>query len=290
VKVAAGACLLLFGAAGALAVAASCGGGGDPVCGDGVVQDGEQCDDGNDNEEDYCRACFAFLPPRTIVKWSFNAAAAPGFTQDACVDVGASSVRVTMSGPTTVTLDDMCSTYQVVFDDLPPGVYTAAVEPLDADGNLLVDAPVMAEVTAGTADVEQTIDIPFDAWVGPYTGTFYFKVHFQGMDCAPAGVNEHRITMRVNGTLVSQMTEQGQRLDGSEAGPCVNGNGMPQKALGLPFGPATIEIEGIDTGGTDAYIGSFETFVGAGANNPPIDFDVPTIYDAMPPDAGIDAL
>jgi hypothetical protein len=40
VKVAAGACLLFAGAAGALAVAASCGGGG-PTCGDGVVQDGE---------------------------------------------------------------------------------------------------------------------------------------------------------------------------------------------------------------------------------------------------------
>jgi len=166
---------------------ASCG-GGDPTCGDGVTQEGEQCDDGNDNEEDFCRACITWLPPRTILKWTFNGAAAPGFSQDACVDVGASNVRVTLSGPSEATVDGTCSMYQVVFEDLPPGTYTARVEPLDADGAPLVAAPVEAEIVAGEADSETVVDVPFDAWVGPYTGTFYFRLHFGGVDCTPAAV------------------------------------------------------------------------------------------------------
>jgi len=178
----------------------------------------------------------------------------------------------------------------VVFEDLPPGTYTARVEPLDGDGASLVTAPVEAEIVAGEADSETVVDVPFDAWVGPYTGTFYFRLHFGGVDCTPAAVATHRITMRVDGVLVTQMTEDGQMLDGTAPGPCVAAMGPPQKALALPFGPATIEIEGIDGVGTATYVGSFDTFVGAGANNPPLDFDVPTIYDAMPPDAGIDSM
>jgi len=262
---------------------ASCG-GGDAYCGDHVVQEGEQCDDGNADETDYCRACEVYLPPRTTLKWTFNAAAATGFTQDACVDVGATRVRVTLTGPSEATLEDACSTYQVVFDDLAPGTYTASVTPLAEDGTSLIDAPVTAEVIAGAADLEQTVDVPFDAWIGPYTGTFYFRVRFAGMSCASAAVAQQRITMRVNGVLVTQMTDAGQKLDGTAAGPCIDGSAMPQKALGLPFGPATIEIDGLDGASAAAFAGSFETFVGAGANNPPMEFDVP-IVDAMPADA-----
>ena len=43
----------------------------------------------------------------------------------------------------------------------------------------------------------------------------------------------------------------------------------------VPFGPATFLVQGFDTTGTNSFRTSFETFVGAGINNPTLTFDVP---------------
>lgn len=268
------------------ALAAGCGGEGDPFCGDGRTDEGEECDDGNDDDTDFCRACTAYLPPRTTVKWRFNAEAAPGFTQDNCNDTRTSRVQVALT-PGDHVLDAMCSVFQVVFDDLPPGPYTAAVTPLDSDGNSLVHAPVTQQITAADSDVEDTINVPPDAWIGPYTGSFFFAVTFGGVDCDVAAppVDEVVITLRVGGDVVTQMTTDGQALDGSAPGPCVPASGPDISALGVPFGPATIQIVGRDGVGGEQFRGDFDTFVGAGPSNPTLVYDVLTIYDAMPPDA-----
>ncbi len=258
-------------------LAASCG-GDDPYCGNGVTEEPEQCDDGNDDNTDFCRDCNAYLPPRTTVKWEFNSNPDLGFVQgDSCTDMGALNVEVTMDGPETVTLVGMCSARQVVFDDLTPGIYTASVRPLDGSDTSLLTAPFEAQVTAEATDTESTIVIPPDAWIGPYTGTYFFTVAWDGDDCAAAGVASQQITLTVDGTVVTQSTTGADPLplDGSASGVCVNAsNPSPQSALLVPFGVATIDIVGLDSGDNEVYSGTFDTFVGAGISNPTLDFDI----------------
>jgi cysteine-rich repeat protein len=121
------------------AVVGSCSDDGHTVvCGDGKAEPPEQCDDGNTNELDGCRLCIAYIPPKNVVKWDFNAMAAPGFSSDGCIDVGASTVRVALTGPTAASRDASCSLRQVSFEELPAGTSTAAVTPLDSAGAALV--------------------------------------------------------------------------------------------------------------------------------------------------------
>jgi hypothetical protein len=269
-----------------LAPLASCGGGGQE-CGNGVREGDEQCDDPNNP---YCIECAVVLPPRTTVKWTFNAAAADQFSQDGCNDLHVSTVRIDLDGPTQATAEDMCPNHQVVFDDLPPGPYTATATPLDSNGDALVAPPVTQQVTAEATDSTDTIDIPWDAWIGPYTGDFFFTVRWGGLDCSLAGppVSTQVLTMSVQGNVVTQQTRDGEPLDGSAPFACQPAsNPMPMSALGLPFGPATILIVGRDATNTEVFRGQFDTFVGAGPSNPTINYDVPTVYDAGPPDADV---
>ncbi|MBE7448757.1 MAG: hypothetical protein HS111_07675 [Kofleriaceae bacterium] len=307
-----GARLAMVAAAGAGATALALGvpscGGGDPVCGDGVVEGTEQCDDGDDDETDECRACVAFIPPRTVVKWEFNAMAAPGFTADGCIDVGASRVRIELSRPQAGPVPDAqevgCSMRQVTYSELAAGTYTAALTPLDSDGQSLVTAPVSAEVAANTVYntvTETLIVVPPTAWARPMTGTFFYLLRWGGVDCAAAAppVATQTVTLTVNGTVVAQQANVGStvypvyRLDGSQPVTCVLSTpSLAEAARMVPFGHATLAVSGRDSGGTEWFRHTFETFVGAGVSNPILTFDVPSIIDAgvdAPTDAPTDA-
>ena len=114
------------------------------VCGDGNPEPPEQCDDGNTDETDACRMCVAYFAPKNVVKWDFNGDAAPGFSSDSCNDVGAATVRVALTGPTTASRDGTCSQRQVSFEELPAGTYAVAVTPLDSAGQSLGTGPATA--------------------------------------------------------------------------------------------------------------------------------------------------
>lgn len=302
--------LLLFGGGG-LTVAgslASCGGGEEPFCGDGTVDLGEQCDDGNANELDACRACLAYIAPRTVVKWEFNAAAAPGFTTDACGDVGARQVDVALAGPTPETRRVGCTDGRVTFVDLAPGEYTASVTPLDMAGTWLVTSPSTATFPANTTPgttQEHTVVVPPEAWAQPMTGTFFFILRWAGMECGAAAppVATQLVTLMRPGGPVSQQANVGSpypiyRLDGTQPVPCVASVlAQAESAQGVPFGRATLTVSGRDSGGSEWFRGTFDTFVGAGASNPIYTFDIPSTVDAAidapidaPVDAGVDAV
>jgi cysteine-rich repeat protein len=283
------------------------------VCGDGKAEPPEQCDDGNTDETDACRMCVAYVAPKNVVKWEFNAMAAPGFTSDGCLDVGAQTVRVDVTGPTAVTRDAACTLRQVTFEELPAGTYTAAVTPLDSAGASLVTGPATAmldgNVTPNTT-VETTVNVTPDKWARPYTGTFYFVVRWAGMTCTTAAppVTQQVVTMTIGGAPVTATTSAitglpSYRLDGTQPVACVMSSlGLAEAVDTLPFGPARIAIVGRDSGGAEMFRGTFDTFVGAGRNNPVLTFDVPSTIDAgidaaidarvdaMDVDAGVDAM
>jgi hypothetical protein len=268
-------------------------GGDDPFCGDGKVDsaDGEQCDDGNSDETDACRACMP--PPRATLKWEFNLDAAPGFDADTCMDFGVATVDIEVtSGATTRSRSDGCTQRQIVFDDLMAGTWSARVTPRTAAGDSLVKAPVESTFTLGSEDIDETLVVPPDAWTGSHSGTFLFRVEWAGATtcvAASPAVTQQVLTLSRDGVPVAISTQNGAPLDGSAPATCEDSDnsGPAQAALAVPFGPATLHIVGLDADDVPRVEQSFETFVGAGVTNPILHFDVGSLApDAGVPDAG----
>jgi cysteine-rich repeat protein len=266
--------------------------GSDPVCGDGHRDPdlGEQCDDGNDVDDDACHNnCTANVPGTFTILWAFNKDDTVGFTGDNCTDMGVTQVQVDLSGPATASLTDSCSLRQVVFSDLVAGTYLIEVTPLDINGNAKVGAPVQATVALSPGIMHEVV-IPYTAWTDSYTGTLFFRTRWAGQDCDAAvpPVTQHRFLLELETGPATQMTDEGDKLDGTAPGACRSVlEEFPQSALAIPFGPATFTIEGRDTDGTTQFSETFATFVGAGITNPEYMFDVASLA----PDAGVpDAL
>jgi hypothetical protein len=221
---------------------------------------------------------------RTVVKWTFNAYPERGFAMDSCVDFGVHKVAVDMvdsSGFATSGIDD-CGSAQATFQNLAPGEYTVYVTPLDAAGNGLIAAPVTGKVMAGAvgAPTEVTLNVPWDQWIGTFTGTFLFRIAWGGLSCEALNpeLKTQVLTLTVNGVVQNLMTDDGQMLNGSDKKPCKKlTDNFPQSALNVPFGPATLLVEGYDATDNMMFTKQFDTFVGAGITNPTLMFDVPTM-------------
>ena len=266
------------------------------VCGDMVTEPPEQCDDGNTDETDTCRHCRSFQPQRTLIRWLFNPDEMRGFTGDGCIDVQAASVKVELTGASTASKTTPCEQFQTTFEGLPAGDYTAAVTPLDSSGAALVRAPAtttFAATAEPNTSAQYTVVVPPAAWSRPMTGTFLFLFKWATKTCTTASppVARQRVLMTINSvpvitqTMWNNMPAYSYRLDGSQSAPCVPSTiTLAERASALPFGPATLRVEGTDATGTTRYAGTFETFVGAGTANPVMTFDVPVAVDA-----GVDA-
>ncbi len=262
-----------------VSIVAACGSDA-PVCGDGHQDPGEECDDGNSIETDVCLStCKARQLSSLTVKWEFNKEAAPDFTGDSCIDLGAKNVEVTLlGGPEPLVAVENCSFRQVVFIDIPAATYDVELRVLDADELDLTSSSITAEFEfpGGTATTE--VIVPPDQWIRAYLGTFFFRVAWAGADCALAEppVVDQRLTLVVaGGDTFTGTTTSGAGMDGSSASTCVSlDDQFPQSALEVPYGPASFTIEGLDELGEVLYSEAFETFVGAGVNNPELVFDV----------------
>ena len=238
---------------------------------------------GGSDGQQMCGADHCGLQGHTIVKWTFDAYPDWMFPMDSCVDFSALKVRVDAQAADTsvVTKIDDCGVAQVTFDGLPEGEpYTMFVEPEDGAGNPLVTYPTTVMVDAGAyqADTTVTANVPWTSWIGSFTGTFLFRLSWAGQGCSAAGVVTQNVTLSVNGTPVSAVADNGQKLDGTDPKPCYDiMQNFPQSATGVPFGPATVKVDGYDGSATPVLIYSktFDTFVGAGITNPTITFDVP---------------
>jgi len=222
------------------------------------------------------------LRARTVVKWTFNAYPERSFPMDSCVDFGARKVKVDAvdANGIVTSLTDECGVAQVTFVGLTPGDYTLNMMPLDAAGNPLLGAPVVGAVTAGDIgdDREITINVPWDAWPGMYTGTFLFRISWGGHSCELAlpEIKSQVLTLTVNGVVQNITTDDGQALNGVDKKPCKRlTDQFPQSALNAAYGPATFLIEGYDETDNMKFSKQFDTFVGAGITNPTLTFDIP---------------
>jgi len=247
---------------------------------------------GGTTSSDPCPSGSCDLPSRTVVKWMFDHYPEWQFDMDSCVDFGVLKVHVDVvdaAGAVTSAEDD-CGAGQVTFQDLPEGDYTVQVTPLDADGNPVVNAAALGTVTAGTFgnNTDTTVYVPWTSWVGTYTGTFLFRLSWDGMSCDDAvpPVMTQVVTLMSGGQPLHVATDDGQMLDGTDPKPCKRlSDNFPQSAKDLPFGPATLIVVGRDSGGAKRFERHIDTFIGAGITNPTITYDV----TGDMPDAGVDA-
>jgi hypothetical protein len=251
----------------------SCGGGG------GKTPDASPCPPDAD----------CHVPAFTTVKFQFDHYPEVGFAMDTCTDfaVGKVHVDVTDMGGNVRSAEDDCGGAQVVFQDLPAGMYTVKATPLDFGGVALVNAPGTGSVMAGTPgmNTETTVYVPWDAWLGTYTGTFLFRIAWQGMSCAvdSTPIAKQLLKLTIRGSVVTTVTDTGQKLDGTDERPCRPlDEAFPQSSKMVPFGPGTLEVIGKDSAGQVAWRHEFPVFSGAGISNP-------TVTYTAPPDAGVDA-
>jgi hypothetical protein len=231
-----------------------------------------------------CGADHCGLQGHTIVKWTFDAYPDWKFPMDSCVDFGVSKVRVDAqsdaTGLITTAIDD-CGASQVTFDGLAEGTYTIFVDPEDINAASVVVGPsVMSAVTAGTfgADTTTTVNVPYTSWVGTFTGTYLFRLSWGTQTCSMATppVVTQTVMLSVGGVPITAMTDDGQKLDGTDPKPCYElTQNFPQTAENLPFGPATITVVGKDAANATQFTTVIDTFIGAGITNPTITYDIP---------------
>lgn len=141
-------------ACGALLFAA-CGGS---VCGNGVVESGEQCDDGNLNDGDGCSpSCRALATVSTFIHWSFIRSQFPGFDGESCEGVRAAKIEIALTGPKNVTQRETCSFSQIKLSSLPLGSYQVSAMAYDAKGVALTRGLAIAHFTAAGSDQRRVV-------------------------------------------------------------------------------------------------------------------------------------
>jgi len=293
---------------------AGCGGGA--VCGNGVVESGEQCDDGARNGQpgDACSAtCQSISVPlvQLQVAWSLLAmTGVPGYQGAGCKDVGAESAHVVIGGPAVADEIVPCLSYGRLYDadcpeadggsmtscgtHLPAGGYTATVTLLDGSGAPLTHGVSTAVVRAVAGQVATLpVDFEMKDFLAQYTGSLQLRASWgsDGTKCAnatpPVMLEALRLVPMGQTAPVMGMTMPNDiSLDGTP-GMCFTPTTIyySEEAKGVPWGPYTLGVEGFaQAGAPPAYCLSLPIFIGPGANNQAWSPTVPPV--AQGPDGG----
>lgn len=255
------------------------------VCGNGVAEEGEACDDGNDRDDDACsNSCVVQDTLDAQVSWTILATEYAGvFAEfsETCGGVAADEIELSFTGPMVFAERMDCSYLNTPIRALLPGDYTIEAILYDTeDGSVqLTNGETNASFTIAEGQVEAaavTLDFGFADFLGSYVGTYYFSITWDGLSCAEAGVSEQVLLLERDGLPLQGVTDNGDEIDGSTPGTCRTEE-FAQAIASLPWGPAIMTIKGLDDEGTVIYEGAFDTFVGAGLSNPEHGFDVPRL-------------
>jgi cysteine-rich repeat protein len=262
-----------------------CGG---PACGNGKLDSGEECDDGNSRDDDHCtNSCAAIF--QATVSWTLVGQEVPDFKEN-CSGVGAASIKLEMSGADTATEEVECSFFQLTLTGLSPGQYQVKGTLLDSLGEPLTMGNSVTGFTIASTDVQTTLNFPFADFVGSYNGNWFHRFKWDAVDTCAAAVPPlamTRIRLERGGQAI--MDTAGVAVDGLTPLACVDFTaGFASSINNLPWGPARAIITGLDSGGTPQFAETFDTFVGAGVANDPFEYDVNSLApDGGPPDAAV---
>ncbi len=278
----------------AAVLAGACGGGSSgPRCGNGVVEEGEQCDPGMVTAT--CSPQCARITNDLRLRWTLIATEFTDFNES-CPGVGAETAELTFTGPGGQTRVESapCSFSETQILDFANGDWVVQGRLLDDAGAPITSGMAMTSFSVANADTTAIIDFPFADFTGSYTGNYYFRTRWGGATtCATAAppVVQHTLLLERGGVPLAGMTDAGDPIDGSAPGACRNfTGGNTQTIQSLPWGPAVFTITGLDGTGTPQFSESFDTFVGAGIQNPEYAHDVNSLTpDAGVPDAAVDA-
>ncbi len=262
--------------AGVGAVIVECGGS---VCGNGVLESGEQCDKGMQNgvSGSGCSAtCQSVGIPRASVQVNFSLflTESPGYAGSDCQDLGIDHWSLHLDGPTTDDQPNLgCLNKTKIYDSVMPGMYTATITLFDAAGNALTKMVKTATLEAdlgGTAAMLYHDFLQVDFLKQDYQGVLLFDPNWgaTGGSCTSANptVAQEAVTLSKMGTPVAGMTLDGLSLDGT-FGPCFmhSTSASAQKvSMQLPWGHYDLTLQGKDGGGALAYCQKYDVFVPAG--------------------------
>jgi cysteine-rich repeat protein len=273
--------LLFAGAFGALAVTlgpgvVACGGAS---CGNGEVESGEQCDDGNTRDDDACsNSCEQRDTVDATIMWTLVANEVPGFSES-CLSLGATKVKLELSGTMSFTQEVDCGLSELTLKAPPAGPYLVKGTLLDSMGMAITKGLAMANFTVAGADQDVMLDFPAADFDRLYNGTYLWRSKWGGATtCATATPQVVMTTIRLERGGQPLKTQSGVTLDGLTATPCLDFTGqMAGSFTGVPWGSATVIITGLDGTGTKRFEATLPTFVGAGVVNPTYEFDVPPL-------------
>lgn len=260
-----------------------CSGGGGPVCGNGIKEEDEQCDNGPQNGAagNGCSdVCVLTSTARASINLNYNRlkvspAAMPNYPAPTCKELGVDKTEIVVDGPSAQSETIACGSGKIY--DVQPGTYTVTVTLLDAAGNPVTKpvTSVMTDVPISASQTNIMVDfVPGDYLRQDYKGTLAFVPQWGEKDklctdVVPA-VAQQTVTLTPRGstTPVTAMTASGKRLDGT-AGACFmkTGTASYERVDQLGWGYYDLTLTGI-AGGSTAYCQKFDVFVGPGVATP----------------------
>ena len=286
-------------------------GPGAPQCGNGAIDPGEQCDDGNEVSNDGCSdTCRDERFGDLVVQWAFNTGEAgqddPAiFTSDSCLDfmpasTGTNYARLSVvTGPAPAETMVDCrpqperhphqrDLVETSLAGLPVGdyVFEASIVYDNGTGGVPIGGPKRLALTIppGAMPNPPPIVVFGSGDFAPSPeGTLLFQTFFGGPDAGGCTtvlppVAEQRLTLRTaTGEVVTARTDTGLATDGVDSGPCrwPGTAAEAQRVENLPSGRYTLRIEGLTAEGSPAYCEEARVFVGAGQSNPTYSITVP---------------
>jgi|GEM_PF-2895866 len=265
------------------------------VCGNGIKEDSEQCDNGvkNGTTGNNCSAsCQSISIPRATLQISYSRlnVTSDGITSypaPTCNDLGIANAQIVVAGPQPDTKLVPCSQTSTTYDPIMPGMYQATITLLDSAGVALTKpkTSMMTDVQIG-APVVISMDFAEADYLKPYTGTLYLVPSWgpTNLQCAPAKVTKEGLLLVKSGTATpaTGMTVLGRKLDGT-LDTCFTPSSSTtfERIDNLPWGAYDLTILGYQ--GSDlSNCGRFHIFVGIGVATPTLKLS----SNVNDPDAG----